>query len=128
MLWNDLVFYCIHNYPSYFGQIPSRISPKMLEKRYNTQYNWNPERNIDAKLVYGADHEIDYSNYKDDWSGLYENHSEFINSQYFDFQFRPKEKLYSTIGFRRDDHSIAGDHATGRATIAYKLNNLSKIK
>ena len=59
---------------------------------------------------------------------MYENHSEFINSQYFDFQFRPKEKLYSTIGFRRDDHSIAGDHATGRATIAYKLNNLSKIR
>ena len=88
------------------------------------EYNFN----FDTKVVYGVDHEIDYSNYKDDWSGLYENHSEFINSQYFDFQFRPKEKLYSTIGFRRDDHSIAGDHATSRATIAYKLNNLSKIR
>ena len=88
------------------------------------EYNFN----FDTKVVYGVDHEIDYSNYKDDWSGLYENHSEFINSQYFDFQFRPKEKLYTTIGFRRDDHRIAGDHATGRATIAYKLNNLSKIR
>ena len=88
------------------------------------EYNFN----LDTKIVYGIDHEIDKANYKDDWSGLYEENFEFINSQYFDFQFRPKEKLYSTIGFRRDDHSIAGDYMTGRTTIAYKLNNLSKIR
>ena len=88
------------------------------------EYNFN----LDTKIVYGIDHEIDKANYKDDWSGLYEENFEFINSQYFDFQFRPKEKLYSTIGFRRDDHSIAGDYTTGRTTIAYKLNNLSKIR
>ena len=76
------------------------------------EYNFN----LDTKIVYGLDNEIDKANYKDDWSGLYEENSEFINSQYFDFQFRPKEKLYSTIGFRRDDHKIAGDETTGRTT------------
>ena len=45
-----------------------------------------------------------------------------------DYQFRPTEKTYSTIGFRRDDHSIAGAYNTGRATLAYKLNNNSKIR
>ena len=61
MQWDNLIFYCIHNYPSYFGQISSRLSPKMLEKRYNTSYNWNPEKNTDAKLVYLYRNPLDQS-------------------------------------------------------------------
>ena len=88
------------------------------------EYNFN----FDTKIVYGFDNEFDKANYKDDWSGLYENNDESIHSQYFDFQFRPQEKLYTTIGFRRDDHTTAGDYNTGRMTAAYKLNNSSKIR
>ena len=54
--------------------------------------------------------------------------NEDINSQYVDLQFRPFEKLYSTIGVRRDEHSIAGSYETGRATLAYKMNGNSKIR
>ena len=88
------------------------------------EYNFN----LDTKIVYGFDNEFDKANYKDDWSGLYEKNDESIHSQYFDFQFRPQEKLYTTIGFRRDDHTTAGDYNTGRMTAAYKLNNSSKIR
>ena len=38
------------------------------------------------------------------------------------------EKLYSTIGFRRDEHTTAGEETTGRVTIAYKLDNNTKIR
>ena len=39
-----------------------------------------------------------------------------------------KIKLYSTIGLRRDHHSIAGAYYTGRTTFAYKLDNNLKIR
>ena len=84
--------------------------------------------NLDTKIFYGFDNEFDKSRLKDDWSGLYETNDESIHSQYVDVQFRPQEKLYTTIGFRRDNHTTAGDYNTGRITAAYKLNNLSKIR
>ena len=84
--------------------------------------------NLDTKIVYGFDNEFDKSTYKDDWTSLYETNDESIHSQYVDLQFRPQEKLYTTIGFRRDNHTTAGDYNTGRITAAYKLNNLSKIR
>ena len=91
---------------------------------YLGEYNFN----LDQKIVYGADIEIDTAELKDDWSGKYERNQEKIYSQYFDYQFRPMEKLYSTVGLRRDNHTVAGDFTTGRATLAYKLNNSSKIR
>ena len=53
---------------------------------------------------------------------------EYIFSQYFDYQFRPLENLYSTFGLRSDDHSIAGRKTSGRTTLAYKLDKKSKIR
>ena len=88
------------------------------------EYNFD----LDTRLVYGLDNEFDRAYYKDDWSGLYEKSDEAVNSQYFDYQFRPYEYLYSTIGFRRDDHTTAGAHNTGRATLAYILDGSSKIR
>jgi len=91
---------------------------------YLGEYNFN----LDQKIVYGADIEIDTAELKDDWTAEYELNQERVYSQYFDYQFRPMEKLYSTVGFRRDNHTVAGDFTTGRATLAYKLNNSSKIR
>ncbi len=91
---------------------------------YLGEYNFN----LDQKIVYGADIEIDTAELKDDWSGQYEKNRERVYSQYFDYQFRPMEKLYSTVGFRRDNHTVAGNFTTGRTTLAYKLDNSSKIR
>ena len=91
---------------------------------YLGEYNFN----LDQRIVYGADIEIDTAKLKDDWSGKYERNQEKVYSQYFDYQFRPMEKLYSSLGFRRDNHTVAGDFTTGRATLAYKLDGLSKIR
>jgi vitamin B12 transporter len=95
------------------------------------QYNLN----LDTRIVYGLDHEIDTaektsyywlnggssSTYKSDLK--YIEKEEDINSQYVDLQLRPTEKMYSTIGLRRDNHSLAGEYYTQRATMAYKLES-----
>ena len=91
---------------------------------YLGEYNIN----LDQKIIYGADIEIDAAELKDDWTAQYEWNQERVYSQYFDYQFRPMEKLYSTVGFRNDNHTVAGNFRTGRTTLAYKLDNLSKIR
>ena len=88
------------------------------------EYNFN----LDNKLLYGLDHEFDKAKFQKDWPTDYLKSDEAIYSQYFDFQFRPSEKVYSTIGVRRDDHTTAGSFNTGRATLAYVLDNNSKIR
>jgi len=95
------------------------------------QYNLN----LDIKVNYGLEYEIDEaeipSNYTNGSSyhvAVYASAEEEINSQYIDLQFRIFDKLHSTIGLRRDHHSIAGAHNTGRATVAYKLDNNTKIR
>ena len=97
------------------------------------QYNLN----LDTRIVYGLEYEVDAaeipSNYHtgtgSSWSAAkYVAAEEEINSQYIDLQFRPLEKLYSTIGFRRDEHSIAGAYNTGRITAAYKLYKNTKLR
>ena len=52
---------------------------------------------------------------------------EHIYSQYFDYQFRPREKLFGTIGLRNDEHST-GSKPSGRVTMAYKIDNNSKLR
>ena len=55
-------------------------------------------------------------------------HDESVISQYFDFQFRPIQNLYSTVGLRSDDHTAAGRKTSGRTTLAYQLDGNSKIR
>ena len=88
------------------------------------EYNFN----LDNKIVYGIDTEFDASRYPKDFGDSDREHDESIISQYFDFQFRPFEKLYSTFGLRSDDHSTVGRKASGRTTLAYKLDGNSKIR
>ena len=51
-----------------------------------------------------------------------------IYSQYIDYQFRPLENLYATIGLRSDEHSVVGRKPSGRTTLAYKLDQKRKIR
>ena len=107
----------VNAYTNYFGYRDAI--------NYLGQYNFN----LDNRIVYGIDSEFDASRYPKDWSGgAMRNHDESIISQYFDLQFRPFEKLYSTFGLRSDDHTTVGRKTSGRATMNYKLNKNSKIR
>ena len=98
---------------------------------YRDAFNFLGEYNfdLDNKIVYGIDSEFDASRYPKDWSGgEMRKHDEGIISQYFDIQFRPFEKLYSTFGLRSDDHTTVGRKTSGRITAAYLLDGNSKIR
>lgn len=89
-----------------------------------SEYNFN----FDNKIIYGADFEFDSARYQKDFGISDLEHDESIISQYFDFQFRPFEKIYSSFGFRNDTHSTAKNKKSGRATFAYKINNNNKFR
>jgi vitamin B12 transporter len=97
------------------------------------EYNFN----LDNKVVYGVEAEFDEARYPGDYApsargyakSLYDKRAdEHIISQYFDYQFRPYENLYATIGLRSDEHSIVGRKPSGRTTLAYKLDQKRKIR
>jgi len=89
------------------------------------EYNFN----LDNKIVYGIDNELDEARYDIAWTTITNRvHNENTVSQYFDYQFRPLQNLYSTIGFRNDKHSTVGSSNSGRVTLAYQLDNNSKIR
>ncbi|MBL6857152.1 MAG: TonB-dependent receptor [Pelagibacteraceae bacterium] len=100
---------------------------------YTGTYNFS----LDDRLVYGAEAEfeaarmdVSYFLASSPFTQLYfdERADEYIYSQFVDYQFRPLEKLYATAGFRSDDHSTAGRQASGRTTLAYRLDNDSTIR
>ena len=90
---------------------------------YLGEYNFN----LDNKIVYGSDIEFFKAKYPTD-PGVYKTHDEEIHSQYVDYQFRPYENIYATIGARNDRHTLSGDEQSYRITGAYDLGNNSKIR
>jgi len=91
---------------------------------YLGEYNFN----LDNRIIFGLDNEFEAADF-DSWATPQLLKSdEAIYSQYFDLQLRPKKKLYTTIGLRRDDHTTAGDFNTFRFTGAYKFDNLTKFR
>lgn len=101
--------------------------------------NWTGSYNfdLDNRLVYGAEAEFDAARYTGDYAPSARGYAktlkdkaadEHIFSQFFDYQFRPIENLYSTLGLRNDEHSTAGNKISGRSTLAFKLNNNSIIR
>jgi hypothetical protein len=71
---------------------------------------------LDNRLVYGAEAEFDAARYTGDYAPSARGYAktlkdkaadEHIFSQFFDYQFRPIENLYSTLGLRNDEHSTA---------------------
>ena len=90
---------------------------------YLGEYNFN----LDNKIVYGSDIEFFKAKYPTD-PGVYKTHDEEIHSQYIDYQFRPYENIYATIGGRNDRHTLSGDEQSYRITGAYDLGNNSKIR
>ena len=90
---------------------------------YLGEYNFN----LDNKIVYGADLEFFKAKYPTD-PGNNKTHDEEIHSQYIDYQFRPFENIYATIGGRNDKHTLSGDEQSYRITGAYDLGGNSKIR
>jgi len=90
---------------------------------YLGEYNFN----LDNKIIYGTDLEFFKAKYPTD-PGIVKSHNEEIHSQYFDYQFRPYENIYATIGGRNDKHTLSGDEQSYRVTGAYNLGGNSKIR
>ena len=92
---------------------------------YLAEYNFDN----DNRIIVGLENDFDRANFKT-WAT--NNRNKITNSatysQFFDIEFRPLENLYGTFGTRNDHHEVAGDYQTGRLTLAYKLDNLSKIR
>ncbi len=88
------------------------------------EYNFN----LDTKIVYGLDNEFDRARFQKDWPTDYLTTDESIHSQYFDIQLRHSDKLYQTLGIRRDGHTTAGSYNTYRNTLAYNIDKFSKVR
>tara|TARA_S200000501_G_scaffold311401_1_gene301923 strand:- start:3803 stop:5695 length:1893 start_codon:yes stop_codon:yes gene_type:complete len=91
---------------------------------YNGEYNFS----LDNRIIFGLDNEFEAADF-DTWatSSAFES-DEAIYSQYFDVQIRPSEKIFATLGARRDSHTTAGDFTTYRFTSAYKPNSSTKFR
>ena len=90
-----------------------------------SEYNFD----LDNRIIFGLDNEFDKAELYNYYTGSsYHESDEAIFSQYFDFQLRPKEKIYTTFGLRRDYHTTAEDYYTGRVTAAYKPDNNTKLR
>jgi len=90
---------------------------------YLGEYNFN----LDNKIIYGSDIEFFKGKFPTD-PGLVKTTDEEIHSTYVDYQFRPYENIYATIGGRNDTHTTAGDEQSFRTTVAYNLGGNSKIR
>ena len=127
----------INNFKNTFGLNKSATS-RMVTKyngRENTyegfknmltylgEYNFS----LDKKIVYGTDLEFFKAKYPTD-PGKNKTHDEEIHSQFFDYQFRPYENIYTTIGGRNDRHTLSGDEQSYRITGAYDLGGNNKIR
>jgi vitamin B12 transporter len=90
---------------------------------YLGEYNFN----LDNKLIYGSDIEFFKGKFPTD-PGVVKTTDEEIHSLYIDYQFRPYQNIYATIGGRNDVHTTAGDEQSYRMTGAYDLGSNSKIR
>ncbi len=106
----------------------SNVSKNYYGYRESLNYLGEYNFNLDSKIVYGLENEFDRAKFQKDWPTVYIESDEAIYSQFLDLQFRPSKNLYSTVGLRRDDHTTAGAYNTGRITLAYKLDDNSKIR
>ncbi len=96
--------------------------------RYALSYTGNYNFNLDNSAVFGIEREDDKIGYNKDLSGQIDKHN-YVTSKFFDIQSRINNNTYITFGSRFDEHSIAGNEDSHRATFAYLLDNKSlKIK
>jgi len=96
--------------------------------RYLISYTGNYNFNLDNSIVFGVEREDDQIGYNKDLSGR-ENKHNYVTSNFFDLQSRLTNNIFFTFGSRFDEHSIAGNEDSHRATFAYLFDDKTlKIK
>ncbi len=96
--------------------------------RYSLSYNGNYNINLDNSIFFGFEREDDKIGYNKDLSGQKDKHN-YVTSSFFDFQSRIAKNIYITLGSRFDEHSLAGNEDSHRATFAYLFDDKSlKLK
>ena len=97
-------------------------------ERYLISYTGNYNFNLDNSIVFGVEREDDQIGYNKDLSGR-ENKHNYVTSNFFDLQSRLTNNIFFTFGSRFDEHSIAGNEDSHRATFAYLFDDKTlKIK
>ncbi len=114
-----------------YGDAPNSkntIKDNYYGERYSLMYSGNYSFDLDNSLVFGFEREDDEMGYNANASGTLWEHS-YVYSKYFDFQSRITNNIYTTIGSRFDEHSVAGNEDAHRATLAYLFDDkLTKFK
>ncbi len=97
-------------------------------ERYSILYQGNYNFNLDNSVVFGLEREDDTIGYNKDLKGI-DYKDAYVTSKYFDYQKRLTNNLYGTFGSRFDNHSLAGNEDSHRATLAYVFDDkFTKIK
>ena len=91
---------------------------------YSGNYNFN----LDNSIAFGLEREDDQIAYNKNMTGMTYKDG-YVTSSYFDIQSRITNNIYTTFGARFDEHSLAGNEDSHRATVAYLFDNKStKLK
>ena len=114
-----------------YGDAPNSgntLKDNYYGERYTYKYTGNYNFNLDNSLVFGIEREDDQIGYNKNMTGMtYKD--VYVTSNYFDFQSRITNNIYATFGSRFDEHSIAGNEDSHRATLAYLFDDKStKLK
>ena len=104
------------------------IQDNYYGERYTFLYQGNYNFNLDNSIIFGVEREDDSIGYNKDLTGT-KHRDAYVTSKYFDYQKRITNNLYGTFGSRFDDHSLAGNEDSHRATLAYVFDDKStKLK
>ncbi len=96
--------------------------------RHALMYSGNYNFNLDNSVVFGLEREDDQIGYDENLTGM-THKAAYVTSSYFDFQSRITQNIYATFGARFDEHSIAGNEDSHRATLTYLFDDKStKLK
>jgi len=114
-----------------YGDAPNSgntVKDNYYGERYTYMYAGNYNFNLDNSFVFGIEREDDQIGYNKNMTGMtYKD--VYVTSNYFDFQSRITNNIYATFGSRFDEHSIAGNEDSHRATVAYLFDDKStKLK
>ena len=94
-------------------------------ERYALLYQGNYDFNLDNSIVFGLEREDDQMGYNKNMTGRIDSNA-YVESKYFDYQSRVTKNIYTSLGARFDEHSLAGggsNEDSHRATLAYVFDD-----
>lgn len=134
-------FKLIHNYKNFKNIISIN---KFLTERYTTAYDlkksnffgyrdsiyYNGEYNLSLynKILFGIDSDFESARYTTDAGANDTKQDEELHAGYIDYQFRPHEQVFASIGFRRDYHTTSESKNNLKASAAYVYDNNNILK